>query len=293
MTRKLSFTTTACFPPIPTTRAIARSLYAVGARSADHQPARPYRPGLVREQRALHQRHRAAARAGPLPLPHALQPGRRAGATCGVAARGERATADPRAAWRLFASNFHLFAARRRRCGSTTCSTMCSASTSRSREDTADAYFDAIGAALQTAGVPAARAVRALRHRSDRDHRVARSIALDHHRAIRDERLEGPGVTAYRPDPVVDPEHRDFPHCARRVRRADRAGRAQLARLSRGASQRAATFFARARRHVDRSRPPDARTADLSARGVRERCSRESSRARSAPRRPSCSARRC
>ena len=60
------------------------------AEPADRQPARPYRSGLVRAEPPVRERRRAAAGARPLPVPHALQPGRAAGGPGRAVARGRR-----------------------------------------------------------------------------------------------------------------------------------------------------------------------------------------------------------
>ena len=68
----------------------------------------------------------------------------------------------------------------------------CSASTSRSTPATADRYFDRDRRGAGDAGVPAARAVRALQHRSARDDRVAARPRSMHHQAIRASGWSGP-----------------------------------------------------------------------------------------------------
>ncbi len=81
--------------------------------------------------------------------------------------------------------------------------------TERLSAKNADAQYDAHRRGAATAGVPPARALRALQHRGDRHHRQpARRSALA--RDDRDVRLEWRVVTAYRPDAVVDPEFPGF-----------------------------------------------------------------------------------
>ena len=75
--------------------------------------------------------------------------------------------------------------------------------------ETADHYFNTIGEKLAQDAVPPARAVRSLQHRSAGDHRVADRHARAH-RAIAVSGWQGRVITAYRPDPVVDPEHEAF-----------------------------------------------------------------------------------
>jgi glucuronate isomerase len=74
---------------------------------------------------------------------------------------------------------------------------------------TADFYFDRIGELLAT---PAFRP-RALFERFNIEVLATTESPSDellHHQAIRDSGWRGRVVTAYRPDPVIDPEHEDF-----------------------------------------------------------------------------------
>ena len=127
----------------------------------------------------------------------------------GVPARGRKSSADPRAAWRLFASHFHLF-------DGTPSSLWLNYVFAKIFNlevtldgSTADLYYDTIGAALQT---PAFRP-RALFDRF-RIEVIATTESptdrLEHHRAIRESGWKGRVITTYRPDPVVDPEHELF-----------------------------------------------------------------------------------
>ena len=59
---------------------------------------------------------------------------------------------------------------------------------------------------------------------------------LRHHKAIRDSGWKGRVITAYRPDPVVDPEFEGFRDNLKTLLRLDRRGLLQLVRLSRRAS---------------------------------------------------------
>ena len=123
---------------------------------------------------------------------------------------GSRAAVDPRAAWRTFTEHFHLFRG--------TPSSMWlnhvffEVFGLRVRLDagTADLYYDRITEALQT---PAFRP-RALFERFNIELIATTESPLDplqHHAAIRDSGWRGRVITAYRPDPVVDPEHEQFP----------------------------------------------------------------------------------
>jgi len=121
--------------------------------------------------------------------------------------RGSKA--DPRAAWRLFASHYYLF-------DGTPSSLWLNHVFAKIfkldvalDETTADSYYDAIGAALAT---PAFRP-RAL---FDRFHIEVLATTesptdrLEQHRTIRESGWKGRVITTYRPDPVVDPEHELF-----------------------------------------------------------------------------------
>ena len=130
-------------------------------------------------------------------------------------ADGSRAAVDPRAAWRVFAERFHLFRG--------TPSSMwlnhvfhdVFGLDVRLDAGTADHYYDAITAALQT---PQFRP-RALFERFGIEVIATTESPLDpleHHAAIRDSGWHGRVITAFRPDPVVDPEHEQFPSALQR-----------------------------------------------------------------------------
>ncbi|MDR0184077.1 glucuronate isomerase [Lysobacter arvi] len=130
-------------------------------------------------------------------------------------ADGSRAPVDPRAAWRVFARHFHLFRG--------TPSSMWlnhvfhDVFGLRQRLDatTADAYYDGITEALQTPQFTP----RALFERFNIEVIATTESpldALEHHRTIRDSGWNGRVITAYRPDPVVDPEHEQFPSALER-----------------------------------------------------------------------------
>ena len=127
----------------------------------------------------------------------------------GVPSRGGPGGADPRQAWRILAANMHLFR------GTPSSiwldhvfAEVFGFETALSAE-TADLYFDRISEALAT---PAFRP-RALFDRFNIELLATTESPTDelvHHRAIRASGWKGRVVTAYRPDPVVDPEHEDF-----------------------------------------------------------------------------------
>ena len=181
-----------------------------GARPADHQPARPHRPALVRREPALPRPGPALRRPRPLRLPHALLAGRAARPTSACRAP-TAARPRPTAAGSGAASprTTTCSAAPRRGSGSTTPSRRCSASTTRLSAETADHYYDQIADCLAQ---PEFRP-RALFERFNIEAIATTESALDDlrwHRMIRDSGWDGRVVTAYRPDAVVDPEFEGF-----------------------------------------------------------------------------------
>lgn len=129
-------------------------------------------------------------------------------------ADGSRSNVDPREAWRVFASHFQLFRG--------TPSSMwlnhvfhdVFGLRVRLEAGTADHYYDHINEALAT---PDFRP-RALFERFNIELIATTESPLDpleHHAAIRDSGWHGRVITAYRPDPVIDPEHEQFPQALR------------------------------------------------------------------------------
>jgi glucuronate isomerase len=127
----------------------------------------------------------------------------------GVPSRAGPSRADPREAWRLFAQNQHLFRG--------TPSALWLSHVFREvfgfevalEAETADFYFDRIGELLPTDAFRP----RALFDRFNIELLATTESPTDdlrHHAAIRASGWPGRVVTAYRPDPVVDPEHEDF-----------------------------------------------------------------------------------
>jgi glucuronate isomerase len=117
--------------------------------------------------------------------------------------------ADPRAAWRLFAERYHLFRGTPSRLWLDWVFAEVFAIAVRLDAETADLYFDTITEALQR---PEFRP-RALFERFGIEAIATTESPLDtleHHTAIRESGWSGKVVTAYRPDPVVDPEFEGF-----------------------------------------------------------------------------------
>lgn len=118
-------------------------------------------------------------------------------------------SADPRESWRLFAQRYHLFRGTPSRmwldwvfAESFSINVILSA-------DTSDYYYDTITAALATDAFRP----RALFERYNIEVIATTESPLDdlrHHKAIRESEWGGRVITAYRPDPVVDPEFEGF-----------------------------------------------------------------------------------
>ncbi len=128
---------------------------------------------------------------------------------------GSPTESDPRKIWRIFADNYHLFRGTPSRMWLDWVFAEAFGIDVRLEPATADLYFDTIDAALKT---PAFRP-RALFDRFGIELIATTESPLDpleHHAAIRASGWQGRVVTAYRPDPVVDP---DTPGFAANVRR--------------------------------------------------------------------------
>ena len=127
----------------------------------------------------------------------------------GVPSRAGPSPADPRAAWRIFAAHQHLFR------GTPTAIWMSHVFGQvmgfevALDASTADFYFDRIGELLASD----AYRPRALFERFNIELLATTegpTDTLEYHQAIKDSGWKGRVVTAYRPDPVIDPEHEDF-----------------------------------------------------------------------------------
>ena len=116
---------------------------------------------------------------------------------------------DPRAIWRRFAERYHLFRGTPSRLWLDWVFAKAFGIDVRLEAATADHYYDVIDAALATD---------AFRPRALFERYNIEVIAttegpldpLDHHRAIRESGWNGKVVTAYRPDPVLDPDDPRF-----------------------------------------------------------------------------------
>ena len=284
------------FPADPATRAVARRLYDSVRDLPIVSPARPYRSALVRAERAVSRSGAPLRRAGPLHLPHALQPGRAARGSSasprrdGGAGRGGR----PRDLAASSPSTTRSSAARRPEAGSTTPSRRCSASRSAFRAANAD---------------------RLLRHASPRPWRSrstgrGRSFERFNIEVIATtesplDELEvaprrsgtrgwsGRVVTAYRPDPVVDP---DFEGFSQQPRPASARSPAATRRPGRAISPPTASGAPSSRRFgatsTDHGHPTAAHRRPVASRGGGAVPARRAGQCRR-PRMRSCSAPRC
>lgn len=116
---------------------------------------------------------------------------------------------DPRAAWRLFAERYHLFRGTPSRIWLDWVFAEAFGIDVRLDGETADHYYDTISDALATDAFRP----RALFERYGIEVIATTESPLDpleHHQAIRDSGWGGKVITAYRPDPVVDPEFEGF-----------------------------------------------------------------------------------
>lgn len=117
--------------------------------------------------------------------------------------------AEARAAWRIFASNYHLFRGTPSRMWLDHVFADVFGFEQRLSAATADDYYERITAALAT---PPFRP-RALFERFNIETLCTTESPLDdlrHHAAIRASGWGGNVITAYRPDPVVDPDYEGF-----------------------------------------------------------------------------------
>lgn len=175
---------------------------------------------------------------------------------------GTPVESDPRKIWSIFANNYHLFRGTPSRMWLDWVFAEVFGLTSRLEAETADLYYDTIDAALKSD---------AFRPRALFDRFGIELIAttesptdpLKHHRAIRESGWGGRVVTAYRPDPVMDPEHNGFANNLKRF--AELAGEdiSTYAGYLRAHENRRAYFREAGATSTDHGHP-SAFTADLS-----------------------------
>jgi glucuronate isomerase len=117
--------------------------------------------------------------------------------------------ADPRESWRLFADRYHLFRGTPSRMWLDWVFAECFGIDAQLSAETSDFYYDSITEKLATDAFRP----RALFDRFNIEVIATTENPLDdlrHHKAIRESGWKGRVITAYRPDPVVDPEFEGF-----------------------------------------------------------------------------------
>ncbi|MEL7730657.1 glucuronate isomerase [Citromicrobium bathyomarinum] len=127
----------------------------------------------------------------------------------GVAPAGSGAAADPREAWRLLAANYHLFRGTPSRIWLDWVFSEVFDLDQMLTAETADLYYDRITDSLQQDAFRP----RALFDRFNIEVIATTEAPLDtleHHAQIRESDWNGRVITAYRPDPVIDPEFEGF-----------------------------------------------------------------------------------
>lgn len=124
-------------------------------------------------------------------------------------ADGGAVETDPRAIWRRFAEHYHLFRGTPSRMWHDWVYAEVFGIDVRLCVETADHYFDIIDAALKTEAFRP----RALFERANIEVLTTTESPIDdlrHHQAIRESGWKGRVLTAYRPDPVLDPDYEGF-----------------------------------------------------------------------------------
>lgn len=175
---------------------------------------------------------------------------------------GTRAAVDPREAWRVFASRFALFRGTPSSLWLNHVFHEVFGLRVRLDAGTADHYYEHINAALAT---PAFRP-RALFERFHIELIATTESPLDplaHHAAIRASGWQGRVITAYRPDPVIDPEHEQFPAALRAFGELTGEDVYRWDGYLRAHRQRRAFFASMGATSTDHGHP-SAATADLS-----------------------------
>ena len=202
---------------------------------------------------------------------------------------GSLTETDSRKIWHVLANNYHLFRGTPSRMWLDWVFANVFGLDVLLEVETADLYYDTIDAALKTDAFRP----RALFERFNIEAIATTESPLDglaHHAAIRASGWGGRVVTAYRPDPVVDPEATKFADNVRRLARPP----ARTFRLTKAISPRTAST-ARASAKLARPRP----TTDTRRHAPPISRSKTPPRSmcacwRARPRRmPSCSARKC
>ena len=176
------------------------------------------------------------------------------------------AAVDPRAAWQMFADHYHLFRGTPSRMWLDWVFSQVFGLQVRLESATADLYFDTINAQLAT---PAFRP-RALFERFNIEVLATTESPTDpllQHQAIRASGWQGRVITAFRPDPVVDPEFAGFHEQLRRLGTMTGADTSSYSGYLAALRNRRAYFATLGATSTDHGHPT-AQTADLSERAA-------------------------
>ena len=174
---------------------------------------------------------------------------------------GTEVERDPRAVWRLFAANYHLFRGTPSRMWLDWVFQDVFMLETVLETATADHYYDRIDACLREDAFRP----RALFERFNIEVIATTESPLDdlrHHKVIRDSGWRGRVITAYRPDPVMDPEHPGFADNLSRFGEVSGEDVSSFAGYLRAHRNRRAFFRAAGATSTDHGHP-SAFTADL------------------------------
>jgi glucuronate isomerase len=261
--RPLSLHPDRLFPVEPTVRAIARELYASVARLPIISPHGHTDPRWFAGNEAFSN----ASELLLVPDHYLLRmlysqgiPLEMLGLKSGTS---DRPIADPREAWRVFAAHYHLFRATPSRMWLDWVFAEIFGLSELLNTETADRYFDAITSAL---GREAFRP-RALFERFNIEVLATTEGPTDdlrHHAAIRASGWQGRVISAYRPDPVIDPEFEGFCDNIQRLSEMTGEDCFSYAGYLAAHRKRRAFFAAHGATSTDHGHPTAA-TADLSA----------------------------
>src|SRR3954471_2462082 len=208
MPRPLKLDPDRLLPPEPATRAIARDLYRVVAGLPIVSPHGHTDPAWFATDAAWSNPTELLLAPDHYLFRMLYSQGVKLEAL-GVPNRSGQAKADPREAWRLFASHYYLFRGTPSRLWLDHVFAEVFGIDVALEPATADLYYDRITSALAT---PAFRP-RALFDRFNIELLATTEGPhedLVHHAAIRASGWKGRVVTTYRPDAVIDPEHEEF-----------------------------------------------------------------------------------
>ena len=209
MTRPLELNPDRLFPPEPDARNIARRLYALIADKPIISPHGHTDPAWFSSNEPFGNAADLLLTPDHYLFRMLFSQGIPLGAVGVPRANGEAASQDPRGCWRTFAEHYYLFRGTPSRLWLDWVFVNVFGMQVQLDAGTADEYFDAIGTALEQPGFRP----RSLFERFDIEVLATTESPLDelrHHAAIRESGWRGRVITAYRPDPTIDPEYEGF-----------------------------------------------------------------------------------